>query len=471
MLRSRKENVLKAATWYTISNLISKSIIYICTPLYTRLLSTLEYGQYSNFISWQSIVTALITCDMSSSVGIAYMDYGNEDDFNGFISTISICAVLIPALFVLLILSLRDQFIMVFNMSKVHLLILSSHLCFCNTLEIYQTEQRSKLKYKLSSALTLTVSCGGVLLTLILVSFMRDKLVGILLGNTVFNAFVNMGVLVAVLRRKPAFRWDNIRYALAIAIPLIPHILAGTILGSSDKVMITKICGDKETAFYSLIYTMAMMVTMLASSINKAWVPWFFERLSKEDDRSIKNAVRKIFPVVAMVALIICLFAPEIVLIIGGRSYLEAVDLMPPLITHCVCNFVNTLYINIEFYNKKTFAISIATVISSVVNLCLNYIFINKFGYQAAAYTTLFSSVLTLIFHLYKVKKQGMMGVFDNRYNLITLLGIAALCLSTLLLYRSSVVRYGFIVFFAISFSILIYKNKDNLCKFMKHLL
>ncbi|MCI9533378.1 MAG: oligosaccharide flippase family protein [Lachnospiraceae bacterium] len=456
-------NALKAGVWYIISNFISKSILYICTPLYTRLLTTAEYGQYSNFISWQSMLAAFVTFDLSSSVGIAYIDFKSDLEFHEFISTISVCSVLIPMLFSLPVLLYLDEFVTIFDLDKTHLFILLFYLCCCNTLQIYQAEQRSKIRYKLSSTLTLLVSCGGVALTLILVLCLQDNLMGIILGNILFNVVVNIGILRAILKKTMVIRWKYARYGLLISIPLIPHILAGTILGSSDKVMITKMCGSEKTALYSLVFTIAMIITMFASSINKAWVPWFFDRLSNGDDISIKNAVRKIFPLLSISAFLICLTAPEIVWILGGKNYLEAVQLIPPLILHCVCNFVSTLYINIEFYTKKTFGISVITVISSVINLLLNWIFIRGFGYGAAAYTTLFSSVLTLIFHLYKIKKQKMLRIFDNKYNFAALIVTFAACLLTLCIYPLAMVRYCLMIGIIVVGCVLICKNKRRI--------
>lgn len=464
----KEGNVLKAGAWYIASNFISKSILYLCTPLYTRLLTTSEYGQYSNFISWQSILTALITFDLSSSVGIAYIDYKHDLVFKEFISTISICSILIPMIFSFPMLIFSDYFLRIFDLDRTYLKILLLYLCFCNNLQIYQAEQRSRIRYKLSSILTLIVSCGGVALTFLLFFCLQDKLMGIILGNVLFSAIVNIGILGAVLKNGIVFKWKYVRYALLISFPLIPHILAGTVLGSSDKVMITKLCGSEKTALYSLVFTIAMLVTMFASSINKAWVPWFFDRLSNGDDVSIKKATRRIFPLLSLSAFFVCLTAPEIIFIIGGKNYLEAVRLMPPLILHCVCNFASTFYINIEFYNKRTFGISAATVISAIVNLILNWIFIRTFGYSAAAYTTLFSSILTLFFHLYKVKKQEMLEVFDNKYNFSVLTATFAACLFMLPIYTLTIVRYSLMIAIIVVGCVFICRNKGKVCETIK---
>ena len=53
----------------------------------------------------------------------------------------------------------------------------------------------------------------------------------------------------------------------------------------------------------------------------------------------------------------------------------------------------------VEYYFEKTQFISTGTVLAAVVNLTLNFLFIPKYGYGAAAYTTLFTYILYFLLH------------------------------------------------------------------------
>lgn len=435
--------VLRAASWYTAGNFISKSILYLCTPLFTRILTGAEYGQYSNFTSWQQILTALLTFDLSTSINNAYIDYKDEAKRRGFLSTITVLSFAVPSFFSMIILLFRKSFVQWIHLDFRQLVLLLSVVCLANTLGIFQAEQAVKMEYKLSSALTIGTAVGGTVLTFLLLWILDDKLLGILLGNTAFQEMASIVLALLILKKSRDIRWEYGRYALMIAVPLIPHVLAGTILGSSDKVMITNICGSEDNALYSLIYTITMVITMFASSVNKAWVPWFFDKLVHKDYSAIQRATRIMLPLGSVAAVGLCLAAPELIAVIGGAKYAVSRYLMPPLILHSVCGYYSTLYINIEFYNKKTFGISVATVIAAVVNLAMNYVFINRFGYQAAAYTTLFCAALTLCFHLYKVKRQDMLDVFDNKYQMLMLMATGVICLLTLPLYDHMLLRWA----------------------------
>ena len=43
---------LKAGFWYVISNFLVKGIAFITTPIFARMMSAENYGEFSNFASW-----------------------------------------------------------------------------------------------------------------------------------------------------------------------------------------------------------------------------------------------------------------------------------------------------------------------------------------------------------------------------------------------------------------------------------
>lgn len=468
MIDETSKKSFNAAVWYIITNFISKALLYICTPLYTRVLTTIEYGEYSNFLAWQSLLVPMLTFELSTAVGIAYYDYEKEK-FDGFVKTITVFSYLIPGFFCTFIFIFRDYFSNVFAIRKEYFPILLVFITFNNTLNIFQAEQRVRLKYKLSAILTLSASVLTVVVILILVFVLRDKLYGVLIGSVVVNVSVSLILTFIIWKRKYDIKWEYVTYALILAVPLLPHVLAGIILGSSDKIMITKYCGEEYTALYSIVYNISMVVTMIASSINKAWTPWFYDRLKYNKREYIKKISNIIVTVLALLALLVCMLAPEILLIIGGKTYVDAASIMPPVIMACLINCVSTFYINIEFYNKKTAGISIATVISASLNVIMNYFFIKKFGYIAAAYTTLISSAITLGFHLYKVKRQGMIDIFDNKFMIVSIC-VCYTISEVLILTYDTIVRYGVIFVFVIITGVMTNKYKNQIGLVVKSL-
>ena len=99
------------------------------------------------------------------------------------------------------------------------------------------------------------------------------------------------------------------------------------------------------------------------------------------------------------------LVAPEVVKILANKNYWEGISIIPPVVLANYVIFAYSLYVNIEHYYKKTPYITINTIIAAVSNIILNFIFIPKFGYVAAAYTTLASYVISFALHSRYAKK------------------------------------------------------------------
>lgn len=465
MLRNKH---LKAASWYTISSFVAKALIYFLTPLYARVLSTWEYGQYNNVLSWHHIIAAVISFDLASTVAVAFVDFKEENEFQSYISTISITSVVIPSIISIISIIFRDYIASLFNMDANLLIVMMIGISLGSSLTIFQEENRQKLKYKLASILTIVGSCLCIPIILLLLVLMENKLYAVVIGTNLATVSINIVVLFLILKRGISFKIKHLKSALTIAVPLIPHVLAANLLGSSDKIMITQICGSEDTAFYSIVYTCSMVINVLITSINNAWIPWFFSKLKDESYEKIQAVSRILIYFVFMICIALCLMSPEIIRVIGGSKYLDACYIMPPIIVSCVVRYIYTLYVNIEFFNKKTWGISAGTIISSIVNIALNYIFIKSFGYQAAAYTTLFSSYILLFIHIFIVKRQGYVRVYNNKFNIISSILIFAISMLSLLTYGNVFVRYMILLVFCVFIAVFAFDYRDKIRTFMK---
>ena len=52
---------IKASFWFLICSFLQKGISMITTPIFTRLLSTSEYGEFNVFNSWYSIAFIFVS--------------------------------------------------------------------------------------------------------------------------------------------------------------------------------------------------------------------------------------------------------------------------------------------------------------------------------------------------------------------------------------------------------------------------
>ena len=79
------------------------------------------------------------------------------------------------------------------------------------------------------------------------------------------------------------------------------------------------------------------------------------------------------------------------------------------------------MYSDIFVYLKDTKFIMICSGIAAFINISLNYVFINIYGYIAAAYTTLISYIVMALLLIiavrikYEQKNRSKFDLYDNR--------------------------------------------------------
>ena len=139
--------------------------------------------------------------------------------------------------------------------------------------------------------------------------------------------------------------------------------------------------------------------------------------------------------------------SPEIIYLFAGTKYLDAIYVIPPVAASVYFVFVYALFSTIEFYYQKTSFISTATMLCAGLNLLLNYIFIKKYGYYAAGYTTLFCYICLTVFHFsfYKtvMKKESIKQIYDEKRILVIGVFVLVVMFVMLFTYEHVAIRYS----------------------------
>lgn len=258
-------------------------------------------------------------------------------------------------------------------------------------------------------------------------------------------------------------RFGYWKYTLRICLPYVPHLLSMIVLNSTDRIMITKICGATDTALYSLAYTCGSIITILLNSINTAFSPWLAERLHENDTKSVRSFSTYYIASFVCIALGVMLVAPEVLYILGGKEYLAAIYVMPPVAMGCICQFLYTMMVNIEQIKGKTVGMAFASVSAALLNYVLNLLLIPKYGYIAAAYTTLAGFLLLLGLHMWLVRRMGMSHTYNYRFivGAVIITSIFTLLVNTI--YATHIIRYTLLFGYLIALTAIVYIKRDAL--------
>jgi O-antigen/teichoic acid export membrane protein len=205
------------------------------------------------------------------------------------------------------------------------------------------------------------------------------------------------------------------KYAIKICIPFVPHLLSLTVLATSDRTMITAQRGAEETALYSIVYTIASIVTILWTSINTAFSPWLGEKIYEKNNVAVNKVSTSYVLIIATLVLGIMLIAPEVLMVIGGNEYMQAIYVVPPIILGCLFQYVYTMYVNVEQFLKKTLGMAVASVVAAAINIVLNLLLIPYYGYMRPHIQLLFHILFLLVFHYMVVRSYKMTNYFNTK--------------------------------------------------------
>ena len=462
----RNTKALKSGFWYFLSNSLIRSISLITTPIFARLMTHEEYGAYSNYSSWTNIAITFITMRSEASFISAKFDF--RDDLEKYNRSLIYLTACIATVWILVVNLFPETFSSLFNTKRNYINLMIIYCFFHAVINIFQINERYKYLYKTSVFIAVLSSLSTTIVSIIFVVSMKNKLEGRILGHILPAVIIACILLKSFFKNGKGIDLKMWPYALMICIPYIPHLLSLQVLNSIDRIMITKICGPAENALYTIAYSCGHMVTLLMTSMNTAFAPWLGDKLHENAAKEIKRVSRYYIIIFSTLAIGMMLLAPEILLIMGGKSYVKAKYVMPPVSMGCICQFLYTLYVNVEQYKKKTIKMAIASISAALLNYVLNAYFIPRYGYIAAAYTTLAGYIFLLILHMIIVYSIGESKVFDNKFIILSTFVMFLITLGINYLYFHQVLRYVFIVLLIITICMIMYIKKTMTLKLLK---
>ena len=438
----------RASFWFLICAFLQKGISFLTTPIFTRLLSTAEYGQYNIFVSWQGILTVIVSLNLCEGVyarGLVKF----EDDRKVFASTLESLSFTLILGWSILYFAFHTFWNEIFSLTTAQMTFMFMIIWATGVFGFWSMGQRVDFKYQKLVAVTLVMSLAKPILGIIFVRLATDKVTARIFGLALVEVLIGIVLFCDQMSKgKTFFSAKYWKHALAFNIPLIPHYLSSTVLNSADRIMIGKMVSESAAGIYGLAYSVSLVMGLFSTALTQTLVPWLYQKIHDKQIQSISKVTYPALMFIAAVNILLIALAPEAIAVFAPSEYYDAIWIMPPVAMSAFFTFSYFLFSEFEFYYEKTKLIATATCAGAVLNIILNYIFIRLFGYYAAGYTTLFCYMVYAAFHFLFMRKICK-KYLDNRqpYSVRKYLAIAGVFLAVgfvfLLTYSYPFVRYG----------------------------
>ena len=456
---------VKASFWFLICGFLQKGVSIITTPIFTRLLSTAEYGQYSVFNSWLGIVSVFVTLQLYSGAFTQGMvKFENKktkyaSSIQGLCLTLVVCWTIIYLLF-------HEFWNNLFELTIVQMLAMLVLIWSTSVFNFWSVEQRVDLRYHTLVTITIVATLAKPLVGIVFVILAEDKVTARILGLALVELVCYTWMFFSQMHRgKTYFDRSFWKHALLFNLPLLPHYLSMVVLNSSDRIMINNMVGSNEAGIYSLAYSISQITTVLNTALLQTIEPWMYKKIKAKRMEDLSGVAYPAVIGVSAVNILWIAFAPEAIALFAPPAYYDAIWVIPPVAMSVYFMFAYSFFAVFEFYYEKTKYIAIATVSGAVLNIVLNYIFIKLFGYCAAGYTTLACFIIFAVYHFHFMRKickkeMGEVSPYSTRILLIITGIFMVLGFALLFTYYNVFVRYVFIV---LLFIVVIIKRKTIL--------
>ena len=438
----------KASIWYTICNFFQKGISFLVVPVYVRLLTTAEYGEWAVFQSWSEILIIFASLNLFAGVYTKKLvDMTNEKDRNQYTASMQGLGTTVTiALFIVYSLA-HEWSNKIIGLDTPYILLLFLYFIVYPALCFWSTRQRVEYRYRSMVAITALISVLTPITSIALLYYTNLRAKSLILGflaiQCIFGTFL---YFYHFYKGKCFFHKEHWLYAARFNVPLIPHYLSLIILAQSDRIMIKYFCGESDAGIYSFAYQIALTINVLISAINGSRVPWTYEQLKARIYTKLKNVTNVLVILIGAVSIVFSLFSPEIIGILGTADYKIATYVIPIVVLGIFFTFVYDLYAAVEFYYGATRFVMYASTTGAILNIVLNLIFIPTFGFIAAAYTTLTCYIVFMLTHFLFYKKvisaeKLNEQVYDNNFIFLSLLVISIICLASMATFEHYTIR------------------------------
>ena len=375
---------------------------------------------------------------MHMSIRNAFVDY--KDDTESYLSTIIKFTLLSSLGFMLIFYAVIKIFRINISLSLVFICLF--HSVASSIIEDVSCYFMMKYNYIKRTILMILPNLISVCVAIFLISYILKK--DLYLGKIIPEALtiIIFAIILSICYTKKGFNTAYIKHALKISLPLILHGAALNILSNSDRIMITWLADASQAGIYSLVYSLGMVTYAITLSIDGIWIPWFTNKMKEKSYDEINYITKDYIKLITYIMCGLIIVSPEILKILASKSYWEGIKLIPIIIVANFLFFAYNIYSNLEHYYKKSNQITALTILAAVLNLVLNYIFIPKFGYVAAAFTTAISYFVIFILHSIYSKTLNS-NVFSIKMFILPIIEIFIFCALFYLLTNHAIIRWA----------------------------
>jgi O-antigen/teichoic acid export membrane protein len=391
---------------YTATSLMQKGTLILLMPLYTRYLDPTAYGVLAIVTAVNAFLSLAFTLNLTGAVTRFYFEYRDDPQtlarFWGSILTfVMLLSLLVGVILLLVGARLLRPFIgdvPFWPFVATGVVTTFFQPFFATYLAVLQTRNKAN-RYALISLSHFVLTTA---LTVALVVFLSWGAEGALIATLVATAlFFVLSLWLMRSELRLCLDWDHLRSALHYSLPQVPHLLACQTTAVADRVILNNSVSAAAAGLYSVGGMVSMVIEVIASSVNRAYVPLSMSALKNNDPAELADLHALGSVVVAgfcLLGVAVGAFSRELIHLIAAPAFAPAADIVPLLVFGGVAGAIYYLFVNVLFFDRKAVRLlPLGTLTAAGLNVSLALALIPSLGLMGGAVANLSAQILSTI--------------------------------------------------------------------------
>ncbi len=401
---------------YTVSNALVGGIGLLLIPVYTRFMSTEQYGTVGVVMSVSTIAGVFFTLGIDASIIRFYFRKGHSADYHRRLygTLLSVILVLGGGGLLLLLASARVTIVPfvgeveAFPCVYLGLITVASQPLFVMLQRILKAQQCA-IRYAVHNVARFLIQTGFVLAGVV---WLGLGAAGILGASALTGALFWIYALVILVRRYGVcIDKGLLRECSAYSLPLVPNRFSAVASASLNHLLVNSLKSAADVGILHVATQFGSVLKLLVQSSHEAYLPWCFDQLEHHGLAGRARIIRvskQMLIGFSTVAFVASLFCREAISIIVAGRFVVAWQVFPLLAFAWVFHLVKNVWLVPLLYNKSATKYAPACTYTNLLLMVgLSVVLIPRYGFVGAGISTLSARLLSslVMMHFSRLKE------------------------------------------------------------------
>ena len=409
-MKSKYKYLFKNVGLLTLSNFGGKILTFLLIPLYTKYLTTSEYGIYDLYVTTVSLLVPILSvCVLDAVLRFSLDKNSNKSDiftvgFRNMVKSIVFFFILILINYVFNIFPQLNEY-------PIYLLLYFAGERFY----IYFSNIAKGLDKVKEYAICGFINCiMTLLLNILFLTVFHLGINGYFIPNILAFFIAGLYLLFKVKIWKYLKLHLNNKNQKHIMINYSKHLVFNSISwwinNSLDRYIIIWLLGTSENGIYSVAYKIPTIINVVQAIFNQAWTLSAVKEFDDKKGDFYSNTYKAYNLVLAFACSILIIFDQLIAKLIYSNDFYIAWKYVPFLLISAMFAALNAFLDSIFAANMDSKQVAKATITGAIINAILNIILIHFIGTVGAAIATMVSYFCMWIIKHIKISKVVELG-------------------------------------------------------------